>query len=174
MKNDVELMNLFWTTAGIFPGEGEISPYDFKDRVEAAARAGFKGIGIWHTDLEHVMLHRPLKEMKMILDDNGMKYVELEFLTDWFLDGERKRESDSRKRRLMEAAEVLHAKHIKVGDFYNMPYSMPRVVDSFAALCAEAEQHGTTIGFEMMGSSMINNLRDTITMVETAGAKNGD
>ena len=54
MKRNVDLMNLFWTTAGIFPGEGEISPFDFKDRVEAAAKAGFTGIGIWHTDLEHI------------------------------------------------------------------------------------------------------------------------
>jgi len=173
MKNNVELMNLYWTTAGVFPGAGEISRFDFKDRVEAAGRAGFKGIGIWHTDLEHIMLHRPLKEMKMILDDNGMKYVELEFLTDWFLDGERKRESDSRKRRLLEASGVLHAKHIKIGDFYNMPCSMPRIVEAFAALCAEAENYGTTIGFELMACSMINNLKDAITMLETAGAKNG-
>jgi sugar phosphate isomerase/epimerase len=173
MKNNVELMNLFWTTAGIFPGAGEISPYDFKDRVEAAARAGFKGIGIWHTDLEHCMLHRPLKDMKMILDDNGMKYVELEFLTDWFLDGARKGESDSRKRRLLEAAGVLRAKHIKIGDFYNLPYTMPRVVEAFAALCTEAEDSGTTIGFELMACSMIDNLKDAITMVETAGARNG-
>src|SRR5512135_2196654 len=104
MKNDVELMNLFWTTAGVFPGTGEISPHDFKDRVESAARAGFKGIGIWHTDLEHDTLHRTLKEMKAILDDNGIRYVELEFLTDWFLEGSRKGESDSRKKRLLEAS----------------------------------------------------------------------
>lgn len=74
-------MNLYWTTSGVTPGEGEISRFDFRDRVEAAARAGFKGIGIWHADLEHIVLHRTLKEMKMMLDDNGMKYVELEFLT---------------------------------------------------------------------------------------------
>jgi sugar phosphate isomerase/epimerase len=173
MKNNVELMNLFWTTAGVFPGLGEISPYDFKDRVEAAARAGFKGVGIWHTDLEHITLHRPLKEMKMILDDNGIKYVELEFLTDWFLDGARKGESDSRKRRLLEASEALQAKHVKIGDFYNTPYVMPRIIEAFAALCAEAENYGATIGFEFMASSMINNLKDALTMVETAGAKNG-
>ena len=77
MRNNVELMNLYWSSSGLFPGEGEISRFDFKDRVEAAARAGFKGIGIWHTDLEHITLHRPLKEMKTILDDNGLKYVEL-------------------------------------------------------------------------------------------------
>jgi len=173
MKNKVELMALYWTTAGVFPGVAEISRFDFKDRVEAAARAGFKGIGIWHTDLEHVMLHRPLKEMKQILDDNDIKYVELEFLTDWFLDGARKGESDSRKRRLLEAAEALHAKHIKVGDFYNTPCPMPRIIEAFAALCREAENYGTTIGFEFMASAMLNNLKDALYMVETAGAKNG-
>ena len=173
MKNNIELMTLYWTTAGVFPWRGEISRFDFKDRVEAAARAGFKGIGIWHTDLEHDMLHRSLKEMKNIMDDNGMQYLELEFLLDWFVEGGRKDESDGRKRRLLEAAETLRAKHIKVGDFYNTLYSMPRLVDSFAALCREAEAAGTTIAFELMGSSMINNLKDAITLVETAGAKNG-
>jgi sugar phosphate isomerase/epimerase len=173
MQNPIELMTLYWTTAGVFGWNAEISRFDFKERVEAAARAGFKGVGIWHTDLEHDMLHRSLKEMKSILDDNGMKYLELEFLTDWFVDGPRKPESDGCKRRLLEAAEVLHAKHIKVGDFYNTPYSMPGLVESFAALCKEAENAGTTIGFELMGSSMIDNLTDAITLVETAGAKNG-
>jgi len=173
MKNNVELMNLYWTTAGVFPGAGEISRFDFKDRVEAAARAGFKGIGIWHTDLEHILQQRTMKEMKMILDNNGIKHVELEFLTDWFLNGARKTESDSRKRRLLEASEALHAKHIKIGDFYNTACPMPRIIEAFAALCKEAEDYGATIGFEFMASAMIDNLKDSLTLVETAGAKNG-
>ena len=173
MKNDVELMNLYWTTAGIFPVVAEISRFDFKDRVEAAARAGFKGIGIWHTDLEHILHHRTLKEMNMILADNGIKHVELEFLTDWFLDGARKAESDSRKRRLLEASQALHAKHIKIGDFYNTACPMPHIIEAFAALCKEAEDYGATIGFEFMASAMIDNLKDSLTMVEAAGAKNG-
>lgn len=173
MNQTVELMTLYWTTAGVYPGVAEISRFDFKDRVEAAARAGFKGIGIWHTDLEHILLHRTPQEMKTILDDNGIKYVELEFLTDWFLDGARKAESDSRKRRLLAASEALHAKHIKIGDFYNTPCPMPRIIEAFAALCKEAEDYGATIGFEFMASAMIDNLTDSLTLVETAGAKNG-
>ena len=173
MKNDVELMNLFWTTAGVFPGVGEISRFEFKDRVEAAAMVGFKGIGIWHTDLEHIQHHRTLKEMQLILNDNGIKYVELEFLTDWFLDGARKAESDSRKRRLLEASEALHAKHIKIGDFYNTSCPMPRIIEAFAALCEGAEEYGATIAFEFMASAMIDNLTDAITLVESAGARNG-
>jgi len=174
MDGEVELMDLYWTTAGVLPGVGEISRFDFEDRAKAASKAGFKGIGIWHTDLEHITTHRTLKEMKYILQDNGLKYVELEFLTDWFLEaGARKSDSDSRKRRLFEASEALQAKHIKIGDFYNSPCPMPRVIESFAALCKEAENHGATIGFELMPVATINNLEDALTMVKTAGAENG-
>jgi sugar phosphate isomerase/epimerase len=173
MKNNVELMNLYWTTAGVFPGIGEISRFDFKDRVEAAARAGFQGMGIWHTDLEHILQHRTLKEMEIILAANGIKHLELEFLTDWFLDGSRRAESDGRKRRLLEASAALHAKHVKIGDFDNTACPMPHLIEAFAALCKEAEDYGATIGFEFMASAMIDNLKDSLTMVETAGAKNG-
>jgi sugar phosphate isomerase/epimerase len=173
MKNNIELMSLYWTTAGVFPGQGEISRFDFKDRVEAAAGAGFKGVGIWHADLEHILVHRTMKEMKQILDDNGMQYVELEFLNDWFLDGARKAESDSRRKRLLEASEALHAKHVKVGDFYNSSCPMTRIIESFAALSSEAAKYGATIGFEIMGCAMIDNIQDAVTMVEKAGAKNG-
>ena len=173
MKKNVELMNLYWTTSGVFPGVGEISRFDFKDRVEAAAKFGFTGIGIWHTDLEHILHHRTLEEMKNILDDNGIKHIELEFLTDWFLTGARKAESDSRKRRLLEASQALRAKHIKIGDFYSTPCPMPRIIEAFAALCEEAEDYNATIGFEFMASAMIDNLEDSLTLVETAGAKNG-
>jgi sugar phosphate isomerase/epimerase len=173
MKNHVELMSLYWTTAGIVPSTGEISRFDFKDRVEAVAKAGFKGIGLYHTDLEHILQTRTLNEVKTILDDNGIKHLELEFLTDWFLDGVRKSESDRRKRRLLTASEALQAKHIKVGDLYNTACPMPRIIKAFAALCKEAEGYGATIGFELMASAMIDNLKDSLMMIESAGAENG-
>lgn len=166
-------MCLYWTTAGIAPGEGEISRYDFRDRVEEAAKAGFSGIGLWHTDLEHCTLDRSLKEMKSILDDNGIYRLELEFLTDWFVTGARKDESDSRRKRLLDASAALNASHVKVGDFYNTLCSIPNVAEAFSELCGEAEKFGATIGFEFMPSSMIDNLADALKMVEMSGAKNG-
>ena len=174
MKQYPELTVAYWTIAGVFPGAGpEYSSFDFKDRVEAAARAGFSGIGIWHADLDHILQHTSLKEMKQILDDNGMKHTEVEFLTDWFLDGERKRQSDVRKRKLLEAAEWLRAKQVKVGDFYRRKCSMPQLIDSFATLCAEAAEHGTKVAFEPMAVSMVNTLKDALAMIEGAAAKNG-
>ncbi len=164
---------LYWTLAGIFPGDGEISRFPFVERVKAAARAGFTGIGLWHTDLEHVSLHHPLSEIKTILDDHGVECVELEFLTDWFLDGGRKAESDSRKRRLFEASAALNARHVKIGDFYNCPVSMARVQESFADLCREAVGYGATIGFELMSCSMIDTFAGAVELVTSVAAPNG-
>ena len=173
-ESNVHLLASYWTISGGTPHtDKEYSPYDFKDRVEAAARAGFKGFGIWHSDLEHVLKRRSLRELKQILDDNGIQYVELEFLTDWFLDGERKKQSDQRKKMLFEAAEVFHAHHVKVGDFFQEKTPMPRLIEAFAALCKEGTEHGTKIGFELMPFAMIDSLQDSLTMVEGAGASNG-
>ena len=168
MNLDVELLASYWTIAGrTFPHtDREYSPFDFKDRVEAAAVAGFKGFGLWHADLEHILQHRTLKEMKVILDDHDMKYVELEFLTDWFLEGERKKQSDLCKQKLLQAAEVLQAKHIKIGDFYREKCPMADLIDSFAKLCEEAANHGTKIGFELMPFAMIDTLPDALRLVE--------
>jgi sugar phosphate isomerase/epimerase len=174
MKN-VELLASYWTIAGgaLPHTDKEYSPFDFKDRVEAAAKAGFKGMGIWHADLAHILERRSLKEMKQILDDNGMKHLELEFLTDWFTDGERKRQSDEMKDILLTAAEALGARHVKVGDFQKTTTPMPRLIESFAALCAEAAERGTKIVFELMPFAMIDTLRDALAMVEGAAAENG-
>ena len=141
----VDLVASYWTIAGNARphSEAEYSPIDFRDRVVAAARAGFKGIGLKEVDLEHTLERRNLKEMRRILDDNGIKHVELEFLTDWFLDGKRKRKSDKTKRMLLTAAEELGARHVKVGDFDMQVIPMPRLIESFAALCADAANHGT-------------------------------
>ena len=107
MTPAVDLLASYWTiSAGLPHTDREYSPFDFKDRVQSAASVGFKGFGIWHADLEHILDKYRLKEMKQILDDCGIQHVELEFLTDWFLNGERKKLSDIRKKRLLEAAAV--------------------------------------------------------------------
>jgi sugar phosphate isomerase/epimerase len=174
MKN-VDLLASYWTIAGaVHPhSETEYSPYDFEDRVVAASKAGFKGIGLKEVDLKHILERRSLKEMKQIFDDNGIKHIELEFLTDWFLEGEKKKQSDKTKHLLLTAAEALGARHVKVGDFETQITPMPRLIESFAALCADAANYGTKILFELIVDAMIKTLPETLEMVEGADAKNG-
>jgi len=174
MTANIDLLASYWTiSAGLPHTDKEYSPFDFRDRVESAAKAGFKGFGIWHADLDHVLEQRSLKEMKHILDDNGIAHVELEFLTDWFLDGERKKKSDIQRKKLLNAAEVLQARHVKVGDFLQEKTSMPQLIEAFADLCREGAEHGTRIGFELMPFAMIQTLEESVELVEGAGAING-
>jgi len=172
---DVDLVASYWTIAGAAQPHSavEYSPHDFEARVIAASKAGFKGIGLKEVDLEHILLTRTLKEMKRILDDNGIIHVELEFLTDWFVDGEKKKKSDATKRLLLSAAEALRARHVKVGDFDESVTPMPRLIESFAAICADAANHGTRILFELIVDAMIKTLPEILTMVQSSGAKNG-
>ena len=171
----IELIGSYWTLAGnVHPhSEAEYSPFDFEDRVVAAAKAGFAGIGLKEVDLEHTLQSRSLKEMKHILDDNGMKHVELEFLTDWFLEGEKKKKSDQTKMMLLKAAEALGARHVKVGDFDMNAVPMPRLIESFSKLCADAADYGTNILFELIVDAMIRTLPETLEMLKGADAMNG-
>ena len=176
MAKQVKLVASYWTLAGgASPHTAhEYSVFSFNERVAAAARAGFSGFGIWHADLEHMLKTSTLTEMKRILDDHGMVHIELEFLTDWWIaEGERKVACDARKRMLLEAAAALRAHHIKVGDFFDSPCPMPRLISSFAALCAEAANYGTNILFELMPFANIKTLPGAVELVEGAGAKNG-
>jgi len=175
MAKKIELLGSYWTLAnGAEPHtDHEFSPIDFADRVAAASRVGFKGFGIWHADLAHVLQKYRLKEMKHILEDNGIKHVELEFLTDWFLDGEKKKQSDRTKKMLLQAAEALGARHLKVGEFVRSNCPMPRLIEAFAALCQDAHNHGTRVCYEMMPFSTIDSVEKAVELVSGAGAKNG-
>lgn len=175
MNNNVELIASYWTLAGGAEPhtDHEYSVFDFKDRVEACAKVGFKGVGIWHADLVYTLKRRPLTEIKRILDDNGMKHIEIEFLGDWFLIGEKKKQSDLVKQDLLTAAQALGARHIKVGDFFHTDTPMAQVIDAFGALCRDAAAYSTKIVYELMPFAMIDTLPDTLTMLKGAGEKNG-
>ena len=171
----VDLLASYWTICGGAEPhtDHEWSPFGLRERAEAASKAGFTGLGLWHADLVHVRRQHSLPEMRRILDDTGIRHLELEFLTDWFLDGDRRRASDEMRRVLLESAEVLGARHIKVGDFYDSAVSMPALIESFAELCRDAANHGTRIVFEMMPFSVIHTLEDALTLVQGANAPNG-
>jgi sugar phosphate isomerase/epimerase len=175
MARHFDLLASYWTLAGATQPhtEREYSNFEFKDRVAAAARAGFTGIGIWHADLEHTLLKHSLKEMKEILDGNGIKHIELEFLGDFFLEGELKFQSDITKKMLLEAAEALEAHHVKVGSFVHTDCPMPKMIEAFAALCREGAEHGTRIGWELMPFCDIDSVKKAVELVKGAGEPNG-
>lgn len=172
---DVELIASYWTIAGgASPHtDHEYSAMDFKDRVAAIARAGYKGIGLWHADVEHTLKSYTHEDMKQILADNGIKHIELEFITGWFSEGEARRTSDHIRHLLLEAAEKLGARHIKIGDFVGDPCPVDKLVEEYSKLCAEGAKRGTKIIFELIPWTTPGTLADVLTMVSHADAPNG-
>jgi sugar phosphate isomerase/epimerase len=176
---EIELVALYWTVSGpveVHRGR-EWSLFDFADRCAQAARVGFRGIGVWHADLEHQLKRRNLQDMKAILDDNGLRYLELEFLTDWFLDesDERRESSDEARRLLLDAAGALDAHHIKIGNIPGTEASLSQITEKFAELCADAAQHtDAKIVYEIMPFDVnVHTLAHGLDVVQGAGADNG-
>jgi sugar phosphate isomerase/epimerase len=175
---DVELMGAYWTVAGpveVHAGR-EWSLFDFRDRCEQAAKVGMRGIGLWHADIEHQLETRSLEEMKQILDDNGMEYVELEFVSDWFLDpgDEARKESDKTRRLLWDAAAALDADHIKVGNIPGTPGELPKIAERFAEMCADAaENHSSKVTYEFMPFDVnVHSIETVLEVVEAAETDN--
>ena len=170
---DVDLLGLYWTVSGpveVHAGR-EWSLFDFRDRCEQAARVGMSGIGLWHADIEHQLESRSLADMKSILDDNGLRHLELEFLQEWFLDpgDERRAESDATRKLLWDAAATLDAHHVKVGNIPGTPAEVPIVAERFAELCADAaEHHDAKVVYEFMPFDA--NVQDIDTALEVVGA----
>ena len=179
MAGDVELVGLYWTVSGpveVHVGR-EWSLFDWADRCAEAQKVGFSGLGIWHADLEHVLETRSLREMKQIFDDNGLRYLELEFLMDWFLDpdDERRQASDRTRALLFDAAAEFDAHHIKVGNIPGTPASLSQLTERFGELCADAAEHtDAKIVYEFMPFDVnVRNVDDALEVVGGAGAANG-
>ena len=167
-----DLIALYWTTSG--PVEvhfgREWSLFDLRDRCEQAARVGFRGIGLWHADLEHVLESRTLREVRALLDEYGLDQIELEFLGDWFLDpsDERRSAADERRALLFGAAAELPAHHIKVGNIVGTECELPRIVEGFAELCADAARYtDAKIVYEFMPYDVqVNDVDTALEVVE--------
>jgi sugar phosphate isomerase/epimerase len=179
MAGGDELLGLYWTVSGpveVHVGR-EWSLFDLRDRCEQAARVGMKGTGLWHVDLEHVLETRTLSEVRRLFDDNGLAYVELEFLWEWFLDpsDERRQASDRTRALLFEAAAALPAHHIKVGNIPGTPCELPRLIEAYADLCADAASHtDARIVYEFMPFDVnVHDLETALALVDGADAQNG-
>jgi sugar phosphate isomerase/epimerase len=173
-----ELHAAYWSISGDVYASGptEVSPFPFRDRAEMARKYGFKGMGFVHQDLMAVKNQLGWKTMKKILDDNDMKYVEVEIIGDWFTDGEKRKRSDVIRRDLLDAAEGLGAWHIKIGgDIENdgaYPWPMDKMIKELKVLADQAADVGTKLALEIMPFSNLKTIDQAVELMQGAGKKN--
>lgn len=167
-----DLIALYWTISG--PVEvhfgREWSLFSLRERCEQAARVGFRGIGLWHADIEHLLETQSFGEMRKTFDEFGLDQLELEFLGDWFLDpdDERRRAADERRALLFEAAAALPAHHVKVGNIMGTECELQKIVERFGELCEDAARHtDAKIVYEFMPYDLqVNDVDSALAVVE--------
>jgi sugar phosphate isomerase/epimerase len=176
---EVELLALYWTVSG--PAEVHIgrewSLFDWRDRCAEAARVGFRGLGLWHADIEHQLETSTLDEMRAIFDDAGLKYLQVEFLADFFVDESEpaRVESDKRRKLLFDTAAAFDAHHIKVGNIPGTPCELQRLTEAFAELCQDASNYtDAKVVYEFMPFDVnVNTLDASLAVVQGAATANG-
>lgn len=170
-----DLICSYYTLAGVSPTAGGSSPRPFEDRVRAAADAGYAGVGI------HVRDYRALRQagasdehLKAILRDHGMRHVEVEFLLNWFADGELAEAARRDEDTLYHMAEAFGARVVFLGGDMAAGNPMPfdALIERFSRVAARAAERGVTLGVEPCAWTNIGDLDDALRLIRGSGAKN--
>jgi sugar phosphate isomerase/epimerase len=145
--------------------------FSFAQRVAAASAAGFDGIGLftghWERDLS-------ASQMRRIADDQGIAVAELEWLTDWWCDGERGIQSRIAEDRMYEAADALGSRHLSIAAVMHGEHPVPAAVaERFAALCERADQHDLLVGIEFFPGSEIRDAQAAWEIARYASSNGG-
>ncbi len=168
------LVASYYTLAGA--PVGQPPRFSFAERVAAAAEAGFVGVGMLLDDYASMRAAGTSDaELRRILDDHGMRVVELEFHFDWTLDGERGQAAASREAALLAMADRFAPDHLNVGDL-NRPEDCPPtevVAERFGGLCDRAGEHGLRVALEFLPWTAIPDLATAWDIVRRAARPNG-
>jgi sugar phosphate isomerase/epimerase len=167
-----ELLATCWTTAGDAAPSREDwrSPVQLRERIEAAAAAGFTGFGVLAVDLAVAERDHGLAGIRAMLADNGIVHLELEGLPDWWSSGPERARSDELRRLLLAAAEALGARHLKVTpDTSGAPWDAGHWASEFALLAAQAADAGARLGIEFLPWSNVRTVHEALRLVEDAG-----
>lgn len=153
---DTQVVASSWTSAGavapLYPDER--STYSIDERIAALARTGWSGMGLNQADLAEIRRTIGFEELRRRLDEAGLKYREVEFLNDWWLEEELWRETWEL---LLEAAETIGASFVKVGAAFNGPEEdFGYLIEPFRRLGREAAERGLRVAIEPIAFSGID------------------
>ena len=172
-----ELLASCWTSAGdVMPARGaDYSPIPIQTRIEATAAAGYVGFGLTRPDLVRARDSIGLGTLAKMLRDNGIRYVQLEWLTDWWTTGAARAASDRVRADLFGAAPILGVDHIKVGaDDNGVPVEYEVLCEGFDRLADDAKSAGVRIAFENTPfTHHVKTTEEAVAFVTTVGNPNG-
>jgi sugar phosphate isomerase/epimerase len=149
-----------------------------RDKVEAAARAGYAGISI--TVLDHASARSSGMsdaDIRSLYADHGLVPCEFEALTQWLSEytagpvtpGSRRAE----ERNVLAAAEAIGCPSVTAVHLGEGEVSIETAAEAFAELCDHAGEHGLDACLEFLPWTGIPDLATARSIIESAGRPNG-
>ena len=164
---------------------GTIPDAGFRERVDAAAAAGFSAISLWGRDYKRGQAEGLSDaDMCALLDDNGLAVAELDGVGQWWpgaagmappVEGD---EADSffafTEQDMYAIADAVGARSINAVEVYaQTDVPLEAAAEEFAALCDRAAEHGLLVHIEYLPWSAIPNPRAAWEILRLADRPNG-
>ena len=171
-----DLVASFFTLSGA--GFGEPPRNSFVTRCEAAAAAGFTGIGLHAGDLPRTIAGGvDLSEMQAVLRINGLQVVEIEFLGGWASPPVGNVPVPASLRGIEAVVEAFGGRHVSAGEFRgDVDLSTDAALDTAAATlgtCAgRLGRRGLLVAVEAFPWSAICTIGRAAELVRRSGAAN--
>ena len=170
MADAPELVASFFTLSGA--GFAEAPRNTFAHRCEAAAAAGFAGVGLHVDDMARTLASSlDADGMRAVLAGTGLRLVEIEFLGGWALEPD-----DGALARTVEGIEAvageLGGRHVSAGEFRAGDLDLDAAAARLGGLARRLEQRGLLVAVEAFPWSAVPDVRTAVELVRRAEADN--
>ena len=161
-------------------GAGFVEPprNSFIERCEAAAAAGFSGIGLHHEDLSRTIAAGvDVPEMRAVLRNNGLALVEIEFLGGWAFSSGQSGGISPSLAGIEAVADALGGRQVSAGEFsgdlrLDTEEALEHAAKALRANADRLAEKGLLVALESFPWSALANTRIAIDLLRRAGASN--
>ncbi len=148
---------------------GTIAKARFRERVQAAAEAGFDSISLFPENYLNARKREELRinDMQEILAEHNVKLQEVDPLLGWFGDNASRSEG-----LIFEIADAFgaHSVNVAPGAAPNLPLSA--MTEVFGRLCERAKGHGFRLNLEFLPWTVIPDLSSALSIIRDCGQGN--
>jgi sugar phosphate isomerase/epimerase len=166
----IDLVASFFTLAGA--GFGQPPRNTFVQRCEAAAAAGFAGIGLHTDDLARTRASGlDAAGMRRVLDGANLRLVEIEFIDGWALDVDAVLFAAA-VAEVEAVADLLGGRHVSAGEFRPGHLDLDAAATRLADVADRLDQRGLLVALEAFPWSAIDNVGTAVELLRRAGSVN--
>jgi sugar phosphate isomerase/epimerase len=167
-RGDPQLVASFFTLTGA--GFGEPPRHGFERRCDAAAAAGFSGVGLHVGDVARARAAGlDTAGMRGVLHDLGLRLVEIEFLGGWALEPVA---ADDVVAGVEAVADGLGGRHVSAGEFRSGDLDAGAAAARLAAIAGRLEERGLLVALEAFPWSALHDVGVAVDLLRRAGAAN--